>query len=111
MHEYRRPFLEPNNRWNRWPTLDWPRQIPIAGNPADVVAIVDSYAAWMAGNAVPKLFINAEPGAVLTRGLREFCRTWKNQTEVTVSGKHYIQEDSARAIGHAIARWIAECVA
>lgn len=62
----------------------------------------------MAENDLPKLFVNAEPGAVLTRGLREFCRAWKNQTEVTVAGKHYLQEDSAHDIGAAIASWIGE---
>jgi len=105
MAEYRRPFGTPADRW---PTLDWPRQIPLAGNPPEVVAIVESYAAWMAENDLPKLFVNAEPGAVLTRGLRDFCRSWKQQTEVTVTGKHFIQEDSPREIGEAIAGWISE---
>jgi haloalkane dehalogenase len=103
MAEYRKPFL---NREDRWPTLTWPRQIPIAGEPADVVAIVDAYAAWMAENDVPKLFVNAEPGAILIGKVREFCRSWKNQTEVTVPGIHFIQEDSGPAIGRAIADWI-----
>ena len=103
MTEYRKPFL---NREDRWPTLTWPRQIPIAGEPADVVAIVDAYAKWMAENDVPKLFVNAEPGAILIGKVREFCRGWKNQTEVTVSGSHFIQEDSGPAIGRAIADWI-----
>ncbi|WP_414447660.1 haloalkane dehalogenase [Burkholderia sp. 22PA0099] len=104
MAEYRRPFATPQDRW---PTLDWPRQIPLGGKPAEVVAIVDDYAAWMAENALPKLFVNAEPGVVLTRAPREFCRSWKNQTEVTVAGKHFIQEDSPEEIGAALARWIA----
>ena len=103
MTEYRRPFLR---RDERWPTLTWPRQIPIAGEPADVVAIVASYAAWMAQNDLPKLFVNAEPGAILTGALREDCRRWKNQTEVTVRGSHFIQEDSGPEIGKAIAGWI-----
>lgn len=103
MTEYRKPFL---NREDRWPTLTWPRQIPIAGEPADVVAIADAYAAWMADNDVPKLFVNAEPGAILIGKVREFCRTWKNQTEITVPGSHFIQEDSGSAIGRAIKDWI-----
>jgi haloalkane dehalogenase len=105
MTEYRRPFLR---REDRWPTLTWPRQIPISGEPADVVAIVASYAAWMAQNDVPKLFVNAEPGAILTGAAREYCRRWKNQTEVTVRGSHFIQEDSGPEIGKAIAGWIGE---
>jgi haloalkane dehalogenase len=103
MTEYRKPFLA---REDRWPTLTWPRQIPIAGEPADVVQIVSDYAAWMAENDVPKLFVNAEPGAILIGRVREFCRTWKNQTEVTVPGSHFIQEDSGTAIGRAIADWM-----
>jgi len=103
MTEYRKPFLKPEDRW---PTLTWPRQIPINGEPADVVAIVDAYAKWMAANDVPKLFVNAEPGAILIGKQRDFCRSWKNQTEVTVPGTHFIQEDSGPAIGRAIAGWI-----
>jgi haloalkane dehalogenase len=104
MAEYRRPFV---NREDRWPTLTWPRQIPIAGEPADVVRIVADYAAWMAENDVPKLFVNADPGAILIGPVREFCRSWKNQAEVTVPGSHFIQEDSGPAIGKAIADWMA----
>ena len=103
MTEYRRPFLQ---REDRWPTLTWPRQIPIAGEPADVVQIVADYAQWMAANDLPKLFVNAEPGAILIGAVRDFCRTWKNQTEVTVPGVHFIQEDSGPAIGQAIAAWM-----
>jgi haloalkane dehalogenase len=103
MTEYRKPFL---SREDRWPTLTWPRQIPIAGEPADVVAIVADYAAWMAANDLPKLFVNAEPGAILTGPVREFSRGWKNQREVTVPGSHFIQEDSGPAIGKAIAAWM-----
>lgn len=101
--EYRRPFLE---REHRRPTLTWPREIPIEGEPADVTEIVQSYADWLATADVSKLFVNAEPGAILTGGQREFCRTWPNQTEVTVSGNHFIQEDSPHDIGHAIADWL-----
>jgi haloalkane dehalogenase len=103
MTEYRRPFLK---REDRWPTLTWPRQIPIAGEPADVVEIVADYAQWMAGNEIPKLFVNAEPGAILIGAVRDFCRSWKNQREVTVPGSHFIQEDSGPAIGRAIAEWM-----
>jgi haloalkane dehalogenase len=103
MAEYRKPF---EKRDDRWPTLTWPRQIPIAGEPADVVAIAADYAKWMSENTLPKLFVNAEPGAILIGAVREFCRTWKNQTEVTVKGSHFIQEDSATAIGKAIAAWM-----
>ena len=103
MTEHRRPFLQ---REDRWPTLTWPRQIPIAGEPADVVQIVADYAQWMAGNDIPKLFVNAEPGAILIGAVRDFCRSWKNQTEVTVPGVHFIQEDSGPAIGQAIAAWM-----
>jgi haloalkane dehalogenase len=103
MAEYRRPYPGP---LDRWPTLTWPRQIPMAGEPADVVRIAADYAQWMAENEIPKLFINAEPGAILTGAPREFCRSWKNQTEVTVPGSHFIQEDSGPAIGRAVAGWI-----
>ena len=103
MAEYRKPFLE---REDRWPTLTWPRQIPIAGEPADVVEIAAAYSQWMAANDVPKLFVNAEPGAILIGVLRDFCRTWRNQTEVTGPGSHFIQEDSGAAIGRAIADWM-----
>jgi haloalkane dehalogenase len=103
MTEYRRPFPTPKDRW---PTLTWPRQIPIAGEPTDVVQIAHAYSQWMAGNDIPKLFVNAEPGAILTGAPRDFCRSWKNQTEVTVPGSHFIQEDSGPAIGRVIAAWM-----
>ncbi|PCJ69709.1 MAG: haloalkane dehalogenase [Rhodobiaceae bacterium] len=103
MTVYRRPFLNPGE--DRRPTLTWPRQIPLAGEPADVIKIVEEYGAWMAQNDLPKLFINAEPGAILTGATRDFCRTWKNQQEVTVKGNHFIQEDSPHEIGEAIAAW------
>ena len=105
MAEYRRPF---QNREDRWPTLAWPREIPIDGEPADVTALVGAYAEWMAQNEIPKLFVNAEPGAILTGAPREFCRRWPNQTEVTVTGSHFIQEDSGPEIGRAIAEWTAK---
>lgn len=103
MAEYRKPYPA---REDRWPTLTWPRQIPIAGEPADVVQIATDYAGWMAANDLPKLFINADPGAILIGEVREFCRSWKNQREVTVKGSHFIQEDSGAEIGKAIAGWM-----
>jgi haloalkane dehalogenase len=104
MAEYRRPFLEPGER--RRPTLTWPREIPIDGEPLDVTEIVLAYGEWLSTSPVPKLFVNAEPGAILTGRQREFCRTWPNQTEVTVRGTHFIQEDSPDEIGRAIADWL-----
>jgi haloalkane dehalogenase len=103
MIEYRKPFLKAEHRW---PTLTWPRQIPILGEPADVVQIVSDYAQWMAQNDMPKLFVNAEPGAILIGAVRDFCRSWKSQTEVTVTGSHFVPEDSGPAIGRAVADWI-----
>jgi len=104
MNEYRRPFAEAGE--DRRPTLTWPREIPLEGEPADVTEIVQSYADWLATSEVPKLFINAEPGTILTGQQRDFCRTWPNQTEVTVPGIHFIQEDSADEIGQALAAWL-----
>lgn len=104
MAVYRRPFAEAGE--DRRPTLTWPREIPIEGEPEDVVQIVQDYADWIKGAAFPKLFINAEPGAILIGAQREFCRTWPNQREVTVKGSHFIQEDSPHEIGAAIADWM-----
>lgn len=105
MDEYRRPFRAEGD--DRLPTLTWPRQIPIGGEPADVTAITQEYSRWLAtATGVPKLFINAEPGAILTGVQREFCRTWPDQTEVTVPGSHFIQEDSGKEIGQAVANWL-----
>lgn len=103
MAVYRRPFQ--NSGEDRRPTLTWPRQIPIDGTPADVVEIVQAYADWLTEADLPKLFVNAEPGAILIGAQREFCRSWPNQTEVTVSGNHFLQEDSPHEIGKAIAAW------
>ena len=104
MGYYRKPFLASGE--DRRPTLSWPRQIPIDGEPADVVAIVAEYAAWLTKSSVPKLFVNAEPGALLKGRARDFCRTWPNQTEVTVKGAHFIQEDSPDEIGTAVADFV-----
>ncbi len=106
MDEYRRPFREAGEA--RRPTLTWPREIPLGGAPADVVEIVASYAEWLSGSQIPKLFINAEPGAILIGNQREFCRTWPNQTEVTVKGHHFIQEDSPDEIGAALLDWYSD---
>ena len=105
MAVYRRPFAAPGE--DRRPTLSWPRQIPLVGEPADVVKIVQDYADWLSSSDVAKLFINAEPGAILVGKQREFCRSWPNQTEVTVKGSHFIQEDSPDEIGQAISQWLA----
>ena len=104
MAAYRRPFAEPGE--GRRPTLTWPRQIPIEGEPAEVVEIVRAYGEWLRTSPLPKLFINAEPGAILRGAPREFCRSWPNQTETTVKGIHFIQEDSPDEIGAAIAAWV-----
>lgn len=101
MAHYRRPYL--NAGEDRRPTLSWPRNIPIGDRPADVVAVVNDYASWLAASDVPKLFINAEPGTILTGRPRELVRTWPNQTEIAVPGMHFIQEDSPDEIGTAIA--------
>ena len=106
MEVYRRRYVEPGE--SRRPTLSWPREIPIEGEPPDVVAIVAEYAEWLSETPTPKLFVNAEPGAILTGPQREFCRTFANQHEVTVPGVHFIQEDSPHEIGAAIAEWYAE---
>jgi haloalkane dehalogenase len=104
MAHYRAPFREQGE--SRRPTLSWPREIPVGGEPADVIAIVEAYDKWLGTSTIPKLFINAEPGSILTGPQREFCRRWPNQTEVTVAGSHFIQEDSPREIGEAIAAFL-----
>jgi len=104
MAEYRRPFARPGE--DRRPTLSWPRQIPIDGEPADVVEVVEDYSAWLAKSDIPKLFINADPGSILVGRQRELCRAWPNQTEITVPGLHFLQEDSPDAIGRAVADFV-----
>lgn len=103
MEEYRRPFRNPGE--DRRPTLTWPREIPIEGEPADVLEVIERNSAWLGTSQIPKLFINAEPGAVLVGKHREICRAWPNQTEVTVRGLHYVHEDSPDEIGAAIRKW------
>jgi haloalkane dehalogenase len=104
MAEYRRPYTAPGE--SRRPTLTWPRQIPIDGAPADVHAIVSEYAEWLKEAPLPKLFVNADPGAILIGAQREFCRRWPRQHEVTVKGVHFVQEDSGDEIGRAVAEWL-----
>jgi haloalkane dehalogenase len=104
MAVYRRPYLVPGE--SRRPTLTWPRELPIDGEPPDVTEIVSRYSAWLQSDSrLPKLFVNAEPGFILTGSLREFCRGWPNQVEVTVRGSHFLQEDSPDEIGRALAEW------
>ncbi|MDP6603899.1 MAG: hypothetical protein QGG17_06875 [Rhodospirillales bacterium] len=100
---YRRPYVEPGEA--RRPTLVWPRELPIDGAPADVAEIVDANARWLAGASVPKLLVRAEPGAILTGKALAACRSWPNQREVDVPGKHYVPEDSPDHVGRAVAAW------
>ena len=104
MAVYRKPYTDPGE--SRRPTLTWPRQIPIEGEPPDVVEIVEQYRQWLSTSEVPKLFVNADPGALLTGSQREYCRTWPNQKEITVTGSHFIQEDAPQEIGQAIADFL-----
>ena len=105
MAAYRRPFA---TRESRLPTLIWPRELPIEGAPADVVDIVESYGAWLAQSQIPKLFVNAEPGSLLSGRAREFCRTWPNQREIKVEGIHFIQEDAPSEIAAALKSFLHE---
>ena len=104
MAVYLAPYTEPGE--SRRPTLTWPRQIPLDGSPADVHDIVVAYSEWLSQSDVPKLFVNADPGSILVGPQRDFCRTWPNQTELTVAGIHFIQEDSGAEIGQAIRSWM-----
>jgi len=104
MAAYRKPFAQAGE--DRRPTLDWPRQIPIEGEPAEMVALVESYGRFMQRSAIPKLFVNAEPGALVRGAVRDYCRGWANQREVTVKGTHFIQEDSPHEIGTAVSDWL-----
>ncbi len=105
MAVYRKPYTEPGE--SRRPTLTWPREIPIEGEPADVTAIVEGYGTWLSSSPLPKLFVNADPGAILTGPQREYCRAWPNQREITVAGSHFIQEDAPQEIGRTIAEFLA----
>ncbi len=106
MAVYRAPFSEVGE--SRRPTLTWPRELPIDGSPADMVEIVRGYAGWLSKSEVPKLFINAEPGSILTGRQRDFARTWPNQQEITVPGRHFLQEDSPHEIGEALRAWLTQ---
>ena len=105
MDAYRAPYLKPSDRH---PMLSWPRQIPLDGLPVNVVNLVNKYGSFMLNSQIPKLFINADPGSILVGRQREFCRCWPNQKEITVSGLHFIQEDSPSEIGQAVATWSQE---
>jgi haloalkane dehalogenase len=104
MNHYRQPFANPGE--DRRPTLSWPRDVPIDGEPADVVSVVERYRDWLAESDVPKLFINAKPGAIVRGRIRELIRSWPNLTETTVIGSHFIQEDSPDEIGEAVADFV-----
>ena len=104
MAVYRRPYLNPGE--DRRPTLTFPRELPIDGKPDHTAEAVRAYSDWMASNELPKLFIDGDPGAIITGPIRKFCRSWINQEEVRVKGKHFLQEDSPLEIGHAIANWL-----
>jgi len=103
MNAYRAPF---RTRESRLPTLVWPRELPIEGEPADVVKIVEAYGAWLAKTPIPKLFIDSNPGAIMNARAREFCRRWPNQREVAVPGVQFVQEDSPHQIGRALAEFV-----
>jgi haloalkane dehalogenase len=105
IENYCAPYRE---REARLPTLIWPRQIPIDGEPADVTSIVESYGKWLRGSAIPKLFVAGDPGAIITPGgtAQAFCRTWPSQEEIWVKGRHFLQEDSPQEIGTALRRFV-----
>ena len=104
MAHYRAAFSTPDDRQ---PTLNWPRQLPISGEPAHMVELVTEYGNYMASeDSPPKLFVNAEPGSILVGRARDFCRSWPSQSEVTVAGSHFVQEDSPTEIGQAVAEWM-----
>src|SRR5882672_6416180 len=104
MARYRAPYREPGE--SRRPTLTWPREIPVDGEPADVVRIVEAYGEWLVKSPLPKLFVNADPGSILVGAQRDYCRRWPNQQEITVRGTHFVQEDSADEIGQAVAAFV-----
>src|ERR1041385_4084764 len=106
---YRRYWAIPGRA--RMPMLAWSRDLPIAGEPADVVEVVESYAKWMSKNSIPKLFIDADPAGFLIKGQREFCRAWPNQQIVTVRGAHFLQEESPHEVGQAMAGFIGKVIA
>lgn len=109
MDTYRRYFRVPGP--SRQPILSWTRDLPIAGEPEDVVRVIESYSQWLATSQIPKLFIDAEPGGFLVGEPREFCRSWANQTTVTVDGAHFLQEDSPEEVGQATASFVSKVLA
>jgi haloalkane dehalogenase len=98
-------------RFVTMPMLAWTRDLPIAGEPQEVVQIVAEYSEWLSGSSIPKLFIDAEPGGFLIGAQREFCRAWPNQLTVKVQGAHFLQEDAPGAVGEATARFVAKVLA
>jgi haloalkane dehalogenase len=106
---YRRYYRNPGP--TRMPMLAWTRDLPIAGEPEDVVRVVDSYAKWLASSRIPKLFIDAEPAGFLIGAQREFCRSWPNQEIVTVQGAHFLQEEAPQEVARATARFVAKVLA
>jgi haloalkane dehalogenase len=109
LETYRRHYRNPGP--TRLPMLAWTRDLPIGGDPADVVEIVESYSRWLSNSPIPKLFIDAEPAGFLIDAQREFCRSWPNQQVVTVPGSHFLQEDSPEEVGQASARFVAKVLA
>ena len=109
MEVYRRYYRNPGP--SRQPMLSWTRELPIAGEPADVVSIVESYAKWLSTSAIPKLFIDAEPAGFLIGAQREFCRAWPNQQTVLIKGSHFLQEEAPNEVGEAIARFVSKVLA
>ena len=107
MSVYRAPY---RTREARLPTLIWPRQIPIDGEPVDVTDIVEGYGRWLAQSSIPKLFVAGDPGAIISVGGRgqAFCRSWPNQREITVRGRHFLQEDSPEEIAAAVAAFVTD---
>lgn len=89
------------------PMLAWTRDLPIAGEPQDVVQIVAEYGEWLSKSSIPKLFIDAEPAGFLIGAQREFCRAWPNQQTVMVQGAHFLQEEAPAEVGEATARFVA----
>jgi haloalkane dehalogenase len=109
MEVYRRHFRNPG--LSRMPMLTWTRELPIAGEPADVVAIVEAYAKWLSTSRIPKLFIDAEPAGFLIGAQREFCRAWPNQQTVLVKGSHFLQEETPKEVGEATAKFVSRVLA
>jgi haloalkane dehalogenase len=109
MEVYRRHFRNPGP--SRQPMLTWTRELPIAGEPADVVALVEAYAKWLSTSPLPKLFVDAEPAGFLIGAQREFCRAWPNQATVLVKGSHFLQEETPDAVGEASARFVSKVLA